>query len=303
MKVLIAGGTGFIGRSLIERLVHAGHSAVVLTRRPAMMDVPSNPSIRCLQWDARSTGEWEPVVNEVDAVINLAGESIAAKRWTSAQKERIARSRIEATHAIVRAIEKAMRKPEVLISASGVGYYGDVREGDVDEDSPHGDDFFANLCLQWESEALLAGRHAVRVVTLRTGIVLHPSGGTMKKFLLPFRLFVGGPLGPGSQWMSWIHREDAIRAILFALENKSLSGPVNITAPNPVTMREFCRSLGRALRRPSWFPVPGFALRLALGDMADVVLKGQRVIPAKLIRAGFSFNFPQLDPAMSELVR
>jgi len=302
MKVLIAGGSGFIGRSLIDRLVQAGHTAVILTRRPAMTDIPPNPSIRSLHWDARSVGEWWQVVNDTDAIINLAGEAIAAKRWTVAQKDRISTSRIDATRTVVRAIEKATRKPKVLISASGIGYYGDVREGDLDESSPHGDDFFARLSLQWESEALRAEKHAVRVVTLRTGIVLHPGGGAMKKFHLPFKFFVGGPLGPGTQWMSWIHREDAIRAMLFALENESLSGPLNITAPYPVTMREFCRTLGSALRRPSWIPVPGFALRLVLGEMADVVLKGQRAVPRRLLQAGFSFKFPQLEQAMSDLM-
>jgi uncharacterized protein (TIGR01777 family) len=241
-------------------------------------------------------------VEGTDGIVNLAGESIAARRWSTAQKERISASRIESTRAIADAIEMMGSKPKVLINASGVGYYGDVKTGDVTEDSPGGNDFFAELCRRWEAEAQRAREFGVRVVNLRTGVVLHSSGGALTRFLLPFKLFVGGPLGNGYQWLSWIHREDALRAILFALENPSLTGPLNITAPEPVTMREFCRSLGKALRRPSWIPVPEFALRIALGEMADVVLKGQRAIPKKLLDAGFTFQFPRIDDALLDLL-
>ena len=303
MKIVVAGGTGFIGRSLVERLVDSGHTALVLTRNRTKIRTLYSPTVQVADWDGRSSGDWARHLEGADAVINLAGEPIAAKRWTSVQKERIVGSRIESTSAIVGAIKKSTKKPQVLINASGVGYYGDVKVGGVTEVSPNGDDFFARLCYQWESAAREAEQHGVRVVALRTGIVLHKSGGVLKRFLLPFNLFVGGPLGPGTQWLSWIHREDAMRAILFALENRSLSGAVNIAAPEPATMSEFCAELGKAMGRPSWFSVPEFALRLVLGEMVDVVIKGQRAIPKKLLDAGFVFRFPTLSEALSDLMK
>lgn len=303
MKIVVAGGTGFIGRSLVERLVDSGHTALVLTRNRTKIGTLYSPTVQVADWGGRSSGDWARHLEGADAVINLAGEPIAAKRWTSVQKGRIVASRIETTRSIVDAMAISAKKPQVLINASGVGYYGDVKAGDVTELSPNGDDFFARLCHQWESAAREAEQHGVRVVVLRTGIVLHESGGVLRRFLLPFNLFVGGPLGPGTQWLSWIHREDAMRAILFALENRSLSGAVNISAPEPATMSEFCAELGKAMGRPSWFPVPEFALRLVLGEMVDVVIKGQRAIPKKLLDARFVFRFPTLSEALSDLMK
>jgi uncharacterized protein (TIGR01777 family) len=301
MKIVVAGGSGFVGRALVEWLAKSGHALVVLTRNPAGMQNLFAPTVQIAEWDGRTSGDWIRHLDGSDGVINLAGEPVSARRWTSIQKKRIMTSRLEATKAIVDAIGGSVKKPQVLINASGVGYYGEVKAGDVAESSPNGHDFFAEICRTWESAAMRAERHGVRVVVLRTGIVLHKSGGVLKRFLLPFNMFVGGPLGPGTQWVSWIHREDAMRAILFALVNRTLSGPANLTAPEPVTMHDFCRELGKAMGRPSWFRVPEFALRLALGEMVDVVIKGQRAVPKKLLDAGFTFRFPNLADAFSDL--
>lgn len=301
VNIVVAGGTGFIGRPLVERLVKSAHTLVLLTRNPTRLQGTYPSTVQIAEWDGRTSGDWIHHLDGSDGVINLAGEPISARRWTSTQKKRIITSRLEATKAIVDAIAGSVKKPQVLINASGVGYYGEVKAGDVAESSPNGDDFFAEICRAWESAAMRAEQQGVRVVLLRSGIVLHKSGGVLQRFLLPFNLFVGGPLGPGTQWVSWIHREDAMHAILFALENRTLSGPANLAAPEPVTMRDFCRELGKAMGRPSWFRVPEFALRLALGEMVDVVIKGQRAVPKKLLDAGFVFRFPNLADAFSDL--
>jgi uncharacterized protein (TIGR01777 family) len=297
MKIIVTGGTGFIGSSLVAALVTAGHEVVVLTRASAKLQ----GGARAVVWDGNTSGPWKNEIDGADAVINLAGEPIAAKRWSAAQKERIKESRLDATRAIVTAIRDASRKPSVLLSGSAVGYYGDLENGDVTETRKPAGDFLGTVCIAWENEAAKAQALGVRVVTLRTGIVLEKDGGALKKMLLPFKLFAGGPIGSGKQWMPWIHREDMIALILFALKNP-VQGPLNATAPSPVTMKEFAVTLGKTLHRPSFAPVPGFVLKIALGEMSILVLGGQKAVPSALLAAGFTFKYNRLDEALRAIL-
>lgn len=303
MKILLSGGTGFIGRALLKRLVEEKHRVILLTRRPALVKYLARDLVEVELWDGKTSGPWANRIEEVDGVVNLAGESIGAKRWTSTRKQLIVMSRIEPTKAIVTAIAIAKKKLSVLVNSSAVGYYGSVESGDVIESHPRGNDFLADLCERWEQEARAAENLGLRVVMFRNGIVLEKDGGALEKFLLPFKLFVGGPLGSGEQWLPWVHRDDAVDAIIFALQNPSLSGPVNLAAPDTATMKEFCSALGRAMGRPSWAPVPAFLLRAILGEMAGMVLTGQRVVPKKLVEAGFKFRYPKLDEALRAVLK
>ena len=302
MKIVVAGGTGFIGVALVKKLIAANHQVIILTRDPVACKAFSTGAVATEQWDGRTAGDWSKHLEGAHAVINLAGEIIAGKRWTVKQKDLIMRSRVDATHALVSAIANAKQRPQILVSASAVGYYGHVESGDVVESSPHGDDFLSQVCQRWEAEAKIAEKHGVRVVMVRFGVVLEKDGGALKKILLPFDLFAGGPLGSGNQWFPWIHRDDVVGIILFALAKHALSGAVNAAAPEPATMRQFCKTLGEVMHRPSWAPVPAFVLRMALGEMSDMVLTGQRVIPEKLNRAGYEFHQPSLRPALVALL-
>ena len=294
MKIVMSGATGFIGKKLAEELLKAGHSLVLLSRR-------ENPSVsagvQTQVWDARALGPWVSRIDGADAVINLAGESIAAKRWTAEQKKKIIESRIYSTRAIAQAIQKAAVKPRVWVNASAVGYYGPVESGDVTEISPRGAGFLAETCEAWEKETLPA-QPVTRVVLLRTGVVLDRGGGALSKMEFPFKIFAGGPLGSGRQWVPWIHRDDLIGLVLFIIQNERISGPVNGTAPEPVPMAEFCKSLGRVLRRPSWAPVPAFVLKIMLGEMSEMLLTGQKAVPSKALRAGYRFHYPGLSSAL-----
>ncbi len=301
MNVVVAGGGGFIGSSVVPRLRRDGHDVVVLTRAPSGIAPRTGDAARVF-WDGTSQGEWSHFVGRADAVINLAGESIGDGRWTPSRKRRIVESRINATRALLEAMRRSGRKPSVLISSSAVGYYGPVESGDVTEDNPPGAGFLADLCIRWEQEALAAGELGCRVVLLRTGVVLGEKGGALGKMLLPFRLYAGGPVGSGKQWFPWVHRDDVAGVILFALANPALSGPVNVVAPGCVTMKEFCAVLGAALSRPSWLPVPAFPLRAALGEMAGMILTGQRAVPSQLLRLGYQFSYPLVAPALASVV-
>jgi len=302
MTVVVAGGTGFIGSAVVTRLVEAGRRVVVLSRNPERFRNGLHPSLQFTPWDGRTMGPWTSSVEGAEAVINLVGEPIAVKRWTDAQKRRISSSRLDATRAIVEAIRHASAKPSVLVNASAVGFYGDTGDDLVDEDRPKGSGFLADLCERWEHEAKKVETLGLRSVLLRFGVVLGENGGALQKLLPPFKWFIGGPIGTGKQWLPWIHREDVLRVILFALEQPAVSGPVNVVAPDPVTMREFCDALGRALNRPSWLPIPGFALRIAFAEIADMLLTGQRLVPSVLHRAGYSFRYPNLLTALESLV-
>jgi uncharacterized protein len=302
MNVVIAGGSGFIGRKVVECLLQAHHNVTILSRTPEITR-KYFPAVHVKFWNTKAKNDLIDVLAATDAVISLAGESIAAKRWTRIHKERILSSRMETTQAIVDAIRQVKQKPSVLLNASAVGYYGNVPEGDVTEENSKGRGFLADVCAQVETTALQAQDSGVRVVLLRTGVVLDSYGGALQKILLPFRLFIGGPMGSGKQWFPWIHLEDEVSAIVFAMENKRMSGPLNLASPDSIRMKEFCRMLGKILHRPSWIPVPACALKLALGEMAEpLLLHSQKMIPQKLMDAGFKFQFPKLEDALRNLL-
>ncbi|MBI2167780.1 MAG: TIGR01777 family protein [Candidatus Omnitrophica bacterium] len=301
MRLVLAGGTGFIGRALRESLTARGHEVVVLTRQSARENQPGVRT-RYAGWNPPNGGPWERELDGVEGVINLAGEPIVGKRWTEHRKQKIVESRTGAARAIVTALRKARKKPSFLLNASAIGYYGSHGDETLVEESPAGRDFLAASCRAWEAEALKAEEAVVRVIRLRIGIVLEQGGGALGKMLPPFRLGLGGPLGSGRQWMSWIHRDDLIGLIHFAIEKKEVRGVLNATAPNPVTMKEFTTTLGRTLGRPALFPVPAFVLRILLGEMADVLLTGQRVLPKRALDHGYSFKFPELGKALKEIL-
>ena len=303
MTIVIAGGTGFLGRALAARLAGAGHDVLVLTRGAA--STPTPPRVRAVAWapDGQA-GPWSAAIDAADAVVNLAGESIAEHRWSAAHKRRVLESRLDATRSLTAAIRAAARPPAVFVSGSAVGYYGPRGDEIVTEDTPPGSDFLARVAVQWEAEAAGAAGTRTRVVCIRTGLVLGAEGGALPRMLLPFRLGAGGPLGSGRQYWPWIHRDDWTALVEWAIGAAGATGAVNATAPNPVTNREFARALGRALHRPAFVPAPAFALRLALGEMADaLLLSGQRAVPARAERLGFSFRYPTVDAALAGIFR
>jgi len=299
MRLVIAGASGFIGLSLVEWLSKQGHTLKLLTRK-ARIDARASEKDGIV-WQPGAPGEWEKCVDDVDGVINLAGEPIAAKRWTETQKEKIRSSRIETTRSLVSAIAKAQVKPKFLINASAVGFYGAQGDEPLSEDSAPGKGYLAGVCVAWEEEAKRAQELGVRVALLRTGIVLGKGRGALAKMVPPFKFFFGGPLGSGRQWMPWIHIEDEIGMILFLMENEEASGAFNATAPNPVTMKDFSKALGNVLHRPSWAPVPAFALKLMLGEMADMLISGQRALPSAALRLGYRFKYPTIELALQSL--
>jgi len=297
MTVVIAGGNGFLGSALARTLRANAHRVRVLTRRPQQVDdVAWHPDPD----DQRAP--WTTAIEGADAVINLAGDSIAGARWNAARKQAIRESRLRATGALVLAIANASRRPPVFISASAVGVYGNRGDERLTEDSVPGTDFLADVCRDWERIAMEAARQS-RVVRLRTGIVLGRGGGALAPMALPFRLFAGGPMGSGKQYMSWIHIDDWVAMVRWALQTDAVSGAINLTAPAPVTNTEFAHTLGRALRRPSFMRTPAFALRLALGaEMAEaLVLGGQRVLPVRAEAMGYSFTYTTLESALGAI--
>lgn len=291
MRIVIAGGTGFIGRALLDALRARGDSPVLLARDPSR----ASAGVEVFAWDGRP-GPWATALEGADAVVNLAGENVAGGRWTPARKLALIRSRVDTTRAL------AAARPRALINASAVGYYGARPAGDCPEEAPQGSDFLAALCGQWEREARAAEKAGARVVPLRFGVVLGRGGGALARMLLPFKLGLGGRLGSGLQPFPWVHLEDAVGAILFALDQAALSGPANVVAPELVDNAAFASALGRALRRPAILPAPAFALRMALGEMSELLLGGQRALPRKLESAGYRFRHPRLDEALASLV-
>jgi hypothetical protein len=291
VRILVSGGTGFVGAPLCRALEAAGHTVTIVSREPKR-------AVGCaVDWNGVGAA-----VGESEAIVNLAGEPIAARRWTAAQKARIRESRISATRALVDAVAAARRRPGLLLSASAIGWYGSRGDEPIDETATPGEDFLAAVCRAWEVEAERAEALGLRVVRLRLGVVLAADGGALARMLPPFRVFAGGPIGSGRQWMSWIHRDDVKGLVLAALADDRWRGPVNATAPAPVRNVEFARTLGRTLGRPSWLPVPAVALRLALGEMADMLLGGQRVMPAAADRAGYAWRHPDLARALAASV-
>jgi len=302
MKVGLMGGTGFVGASLLNQLVAKGYKIVLLTRDKKKAIHLESQTIQVVQWQADDLDSWKESIEGCDAIINLAGEGIAAKRWTKQQKEKIKTSRIQSTRSLVRVIESLKQKPPVLVNASAIGYYGDVPEGDVTESHPKGESYLSDVCEGWEKEAEKAQDFGVRVVMLRIGIVLGKKGGALKRMLPPFQFFIGGPLGTGKQWFPWVHRDDVIGAILFSLTNEKVEGRVNMTAPESLRMKEFCHVLGKVLHRPSSLPVPTFALKLLAGDMSEMLITGQKVVPKKLQEYGYTFKYPQCEEALRAIL-
>jgi uncharacterized protein (TIGR01777 family) len=308
VKIVVAGGTGFLGRPLTGSLAADRHDVVVLTRRASATSEPARrggrSSVRAVTWSPGATGAWRGEIDGADAVVNLAGESIAGGRWSRARKHRILDSRVRATRSLAAAIAEAARPPGVFVSGSAVGYYGPHGNEIVTEETAAGTDFLAGVCAQWEAEANRASGAHTRVVCVRTGLVLERDGGALPPMLLPFKVGVGGRAGSGHQYWPWIHRDDWVSLIQWVLQTPSVIGPLNATAPTPVTNLAFARALGRALHRPSLFPAPRFVLRAVLGEMADaLVLSGQRAVPAKAAALGFTFRYEQLDEALNSLLR
>lgn len=297
MKIAVTGSTGFIGSALVRRLAEQGHSVLALARRPEVLQSRLPPGVSAGRFDA-AAGLAPSSLAGIEAVVHLAGENIGS-RWSEEQKARILRSRVEGTLAIARAAAQAGVK--TLISASAVGYYGPRGSEPLTEVSPPGDDFLARVCLAWEQATAPARDAGARTACLRMGIVLHPGGGALARMLPLFRLGLGGRLGSGAQYLSWIHLDDLLSLILHVLEHQELEGPINATTPEPVTNREFTLTLARALRRPARLPVPAWVLRLALGEMSSLLLCGQRVLPRKAVESGFTFRYPKLLNALEGL--
>ncbi|MGV8960472.1 MAG: TIGR01777 family oxidoreductase [Stenotrophomonas sp.] len=291
MQILITGGTGFIGRALCAQLQQSGHTLTVLTRHPTCAALPG---VRCI-----STLE---DAGPIHAVVNLAGEPLADGRWSATRKQEFRDSRIGGTARLVQWMARQSQCPKVLISGSALGYYGTRDDTALDESAAPGDDFSAQLCRDWEAEAIKAETLGVRTCRVRTGVVLERDGGALAKMLPPFRLGAGGPMGDGRQWMSWVHRQDLVRLLQWLLETNTAYGAYNGTAPEPVRNADFARALGKALHRPALLPTPAFALKLAFGEMSELLLTGQRVVPAHALAEGFKFNWPTLDAALADIL-
>ena len=301
--IIISGATGFIGRALFRDLSESGYDIAVLTRDREKARAQFGDGAIIAEWNGKTSHGWLELTSRASTIINLAGENIGAGRWTEQRKQRIVQSRIDAGKAVVEAIQKAAVKPKTVIQASAVGYYGPKNDESLDESSPPGEGFLAETVRHWELSTQGVEDIGVRRIVIRSGLVLGKDGGTLPRFLKPFRFFVGGPLGAGKQWFPWIHWKDEIAAIRFLLEREDASGVFNLVSPCSLTMKEFAKTLGRVLERPSWFPVPAFLLRLLFGEMAgETLLSGQRVLPAALLRAGYKFRYPEIESALRDIL-
>jgi uncharacterized protein (TIGR01777 family) len=301
--VIISGATGFIGKVLVKKLVARNYHVVVLSRNPGKAAAFNSSQVKVVAWDGRSANGWGHYVDGAYGIINLAGENIAAGRWTPARKTAILQSRLAAGRAIVEAVTLSARKPRVVIQASGIGYYGNRGDTVLDETSSSGTGFLADVAIQWEKSTEPVEALGVRRAIIRTGIVLGRGGGFLSRILLPFKLFMGGCMGSGRQWLSWVHMEDEVSAICFLLEQDAAQGAFNLSSPQPLNAKDFFVEVGRALGRPSWLPVPGFALRMLLGEMAEeLILSGQRALPARLLEAGYAFHYPSVRGALNNIL-
>ncbi len=308
MRILITGGTGLIGRELAASLAADKHEVILLTRNPqSATGLPTG--VRAEAWDGRTANGWGGLVDGAGAVVNLAGESIAGRNpildhWTPERKKLIRDSRLDAGKAVTEAFRAASQKPGVLIQSSAVGYYGPCGDEEVSETHPAGNDFLAKLCVEWEASTDEVEAMGVRRANIRTGLPLSKKGGFLPPLLTLWSLFVGGPLGSGQHWWPWLHMADEIVAIRFLIDNPNASGAFNLSAPNPVRMKDFGKTLGKVLGRPSFMPAPAFALRLMMGELADaLLLTGQREVPTRLEQLGFKFKFPDLEPALRDTVK
>jgi len=302
MRIVLAGGSGFLGQALTRSLSQKGHLVIVLTRGQIAPGGSNLAGVRYTRWDGRTGGPWTQQLGGADAIINLSGASLGDGRWTPQRKEVLLNSRVNATTALVEALRTVASRPTVLINASATGYYGHVPEGELDESSPAGSDFLATVCRSWEAAAEAAERLGVRVVRVRTGFVIGREAPAFQRMMTPFRFFAGAWYGRGLQWFPWIHLRDVVSGYLHALENASLSGPVNLVAPESIRMREFSKLLGSIVGRPAWMPVPAVALRILLGEMSNLLITGQRAIPRKLQHIGFAFAYPRIREALSQAI-
>jgi uncharacterized protein (TIGR01777 family) len=308
MKVFIAGGTGLIGNRLVRRLHERKNTTIlVLSRRPAEARAQFGFAANVIEGDPLQPGPWMEAVEDCDVVINLVGESIFAKRWSEDFKKLLIDSRVKSTENLGLALARRTRRkdgtPKLHINASATGYYGPHGDEELDENSPPGDDFLANVCKEWEKAIQQVEFSGVRTAYVRIGVVLDKEGGALPKLVGPFRIYMGGPVGSGNQYISWIHHEDLVSMILFLLDQPTAKGAYNGTAPTPVTNKELAVALGKQLNRPSFLPTPGFALKWVLGEVADVVTQGQRVLPRRALSAGFTFKYPTIEGALADLLK
>jgi uncharacterized protein (TIGR01777 family) len=298
-RIVIAGATGFIGTALCRKL-KPDYELIALSRSRGTLENLA----KIVQWDAKSLGNWTKEIDGAFAIINLSGENIAEGRWTSEKKEKILHSRLDSSKALLEAIKQAKKKPKVAVIASAIGFYGSRGDEQLDEDSSMGEGFLADVCRQVEGVASQIDAAGVRCVVILSGIVLGSEGGVLARLVPMFRSYLGGYLGSGRQWSSWISMDDEINAIRFLMEDDNLRGVFNLTAPQPVTMKEFCEILGTVLKRPSWVSVPSFVIKAAFGEMADeLFLASQKVLPKRLSRAGFKFKYPDLQSALESILR
>ena len=306
MRVIITGGSGLIGRALASEMLKDGHEVIALSRDPGRHTAHLPSGLRLEQWDGQTAKGWGHLVEQAGAIVNLAGENIGESRWTEARKRAILESRLQAGKAVSEAIALAGRKPGVLVQISGIGYYGSQAAGDhteiITEKSPPAGDFMSHTCQQWEAATASVEQAGVRRVVVRSGVVLSRLGGAFPRMLMPFNFFVGGPLGSGQQWISWIHLRDEVAGLRFLMDNPNASGVYNLTSPHPLKNLDFERAIGRVMHRPAFIPVPAFAIRMLFGEMAITVLEGQRVAPERLEEAGFLFNFPRIEEALRDLL-
>ncbi len=302
MRILITGGTGLIGRALTKGLIADGHEVIILTRNPdKVTNMPA--TARLQKWDGETAEGWGELADGADAIVNLAGAGIADGRWSAQRKQQIRQSRLNAGRAVMAAIDAAKVKPRVLVQASAVGYYGtETGDAQVTENESPGNDFLSKVCFDWEMSTAPASRLGVRRPVIRTGVVLSNEGGAFPKLVMPHKFYVGGPVGSGDQWLPWIHIDDEVRAIQFLLADERADGPFNLAAPTPVTNKEMGASIGDTLGRPSFVPAPSFAMRIVFGEMATVLLDGQRAIPHKLQELGFTFKYPTIQAALKDLL-
>jgi hypothetical protein len=301
-RVLITGGSGFLGRALSHALLARGDRVTILTRDPARSRPHLPPGVRVAAYTPDREGPWTEELGVVDAVIHLAGEPVA-QRWTAAVKDRIKKSRVDTTRVLVEAIGKAPRKPKVLVCASATGFYGPRPAGEkLDETSDQGKGFLADLVAEWEEAARGAEQHGLRVVEVRIGVVLGEGGGALEKMILPFKLFAGGPVGDGKQIISWVHRDDLVGMVLLALDDERVKGPLNAVSPNAATGAEMAEGIGQVLGRSSWLPVPEFAVKAMMGEASEIMITGQRVYPARAVELGYEFHHTRLVPALESIL-
>ncbi|MBD2390580.1 TIGR01777 family oxidoreductase [Aphanizomenon flos-aquae NRERC-008] len=305
MKIAISGATGFVGSRLVAKLHAEGHRILVLTRNTTfaqkVFPPQAFPNLEIIAYTPIVSGAWQDTIAGCDGVVNLAGEPIAEGRWTPERKQEILNTRKLGTQKIVEAIAKSQPQPSVLVNTSAIGYYGTSETASFDEDSANGKDFLAQVCQEWEAEARKVKDTNVRLVILRFGIILG-NGGALGKMITPFKLFAGGPIGTGQQWFSWIHLDDIVSLIIQALTKSTMEGVYNGTAPQPVSMNDLSTTMGKVMNRPSWLPVPGFAIEAILGDGAKVVLEGQQVLPKRTLESGFEYQYPNLQSALTQIL-